>query len=114
MIDQVIGCLLSARFPLNPEKATQAAIASAFERAGVDYSREVHLGDGDIVDFMVAGVAIEVKIKGQRREIYKQLERYARHEAVTSIVLATQLAMGLPESINGKRVLLANLGRAWL
>jgi hypothetical protein len=81
----------------------------------------VNLGDGDIVDFLVitevmplSGVAIEVKIKGSRRAIYRQIERYCRHDAVEEIVLATNVPMSLPATIGGKSAYVANLSRGWL
>jgi hypothetical protein len=83
--------------------------------------REFHLGPGDIVDFMVgdlvpigSGLAIEVKIKGQRREIFRQLERYCAYPNVREMVLATNVPMGLPDLICGKPVSIVHLGRGWL
>jgi hypothetical protein len=106
--------LISHRLPLSDEKILQAEMASVFLGAGIAFDREVRLGDGDIVDFMVGGTAIEVKIKGARRAIYRQLERYARHERVAAILLATNVPMGLPALIGGKPAAVAELGRCWL
>lgn len=110
------------RLPLSDEKRLQEAMADALVGDGLYIRREYHLGDGDIVDFLVLsedilplrGVAIEVKIKGSRRAIYRQLERYCAHEAVQSIILATNLMMALPADINGCAASVVNLGRAWL
>jgi hypothetical protein len=102
------------RLPLNDEKVTQTAIANALELAGLVFEREVRLSEADIVDFMVGSVAIEVKIKGAKAAIYRQLERYAAHECVTSILLVSSRSMHLPALINGKPTLVASLSRGWL
>lgn len=102
------------RLPLNDERITQAAIANALELAGVSFEREVRLSEADIVDFMVGSVAVEVKIKGARAQIYRQLERYAEHDNVTAILLVTSRAMHLPALINGKPTLVASLSRGWM
>jgi len=110
----LIDVLNSYRWPLSDEKVLQAEIARAFQAQDITFRREVYLGPGDIVDFMVGDVAVEVKIKGAKRAIYRQLERYAAHDAVGAILLATNVPMGLPEHINGKPVSIAALGRGWL
>lgn len=79
--------------------------------ASIMARREVELVKGDIIDFMVGPIGVEVKIKGQRRAIYRQCERYCEHACVGSLVLATNVAMGMPETINGKPVFVASLGR---
>lgn len=118
----IIDLLNRGRFPLADEKVLQAEMASAFTDAGVLFKREVTLAPGDIVDFLVidmqevrlSGIAIEVKIKGSRRNIFKQLQRYCAHPTVREIILATTVVMGLPETINGKPATVVNLGRGWL
>jgi hypothetical protein len=111
----IVALLTSHRLTLADEKALQEEMATVFLNAGLDFRREVKLSACDIVDFMVGeGVAVEVKIKGNRRAIYRQLERYCAHEQVCSLVLATNVVMGLPETIAGKPVVVANLGRSWL
>lgn len=102
------------RVPLTDEKVTQAAIANALELAGVTFEREVRLSDADIVDFMAGSIAIEVKIKGAKAAIYRQLERYAEHDCVSSILLVSSRSMHLPTLINGKPTLVASLSRGWM
>uniref|UniRef100_UPI0023F83B2E hypothetical protein n=1 Tax=Caballeronia sp. BR00000012568055 TaxID=2918761 RepID=UPI0023F83B2E len=62
------------------------------------------------------GVAVECKMRNKARkiDIYKQLERYASHAEVTAIVLASNVAMGLPAEINGKAIYAASLSRGWI
>lgn len=110
----IIELLTTHRLPLSDEKLLQEAIGDVFQAAALDFEREVHLGPRDIVDFMVEGIAVEVKIKGNRRDIYRQLERYCTYETVASIVLATNVPMALPVEICGKPTGIAALGRGWL
>lgn len=112
--EEVVRHLERWRLPLSDEKALQRAIASQFAAIGVPVDREVDLGDGDIIDLMIGHVGIEVKIKGQRRAIYRQCVRYCKHREIGSFVLATNAAMGMPAALSGKRVLVAHLGKAWL
>lgn len=111
---EIIAFLERRRFPLRTEEECQRMIADQFRYAGVDCDREVRLSPEDIVDFMIGGVAIEVKLRGQRREIYRQCERYCEHPEVTALILATNASMGLPARIKDKPVFIANLGKAWL
>jgi hypothetical protein len=60
------------------------------------------------------GIAVECKLRGQRKAIYKQLRRYAHHNDVNEIVLITNTSMGLPQRIEGKPAYYASLGIAWL
>lgn len=100
------------RLPMRDEKATQARIAELL--ADLDARREVRLSDGDIIDLMVGGVGVEVKLRGSRVEILRQLERYAGHAAVRELLLVTGTAMRLPPAIGGKPVRGLSLGAAWL
>lgn len=110
------------RYELGNEKATQEGIwrrlfVEQTDFPGLAVQRERRLGPGDIVDFFVpaAGVAVEVKLKrNSGREILRQLERYAAHDAVQALVLVTNRAMGLPPEIKGKPTWYVSLGRAWL
>ncbi|MGJ4888924.1 hypothetical protein ACQR1Y_12060 [Bradyrhizobium sp. HKCCYLRH3099] len=119
---EIVNLIEVHRLPLQDEKATQAELARVLDGADELHQREVRLSAADIVDFMLplvadqyaGGIAIELKIKGQRRAIYRQLERYCAHEDVAALILATNVPMGLPDQINGKPVMLARLGRAWL
>ncbi len=113
-IEAILAALSGVRLPLHDEKALQAEMAMHFAALGIPAEREVALGGGDIVDFMVGGIAIEVKIKGGRRDILRQCQRYAAHAQVDALVLATNVAMGFPPELNGKPTAVLNLGRAWL
>jgi len=112
----VVSAIRAARCDLSDEKRTQADIRDALTAAGIPFEREFRLGAGDIVDFLAYGsIAVEVKLKGAaKRSIFKQLKRYAAHDAVRAVVLVTNLSMGLPAEIAGKPAYYVSLGRAWL
>ena len=102
------------RYSLNTEKQLQSEIMTSFMQERMKVSREYRLDNNNIVDFYVNGTAIEVKIKGSARDIYKQLERYAEFESVTELILVTNKAMGLPPTIKGKPCYYVSLGKNWL
>lgn len=106
--------ILQKRFPLDNEKDTQAAIEQALIVAKIPYSREHILDKDNIPDFFIDGIAIEIKIKGSIRKIFKQCQRYCTFEEVKELILLTNRSMGFPETINGKPCYVINLGRAWL
>lgn len=82
--------------------------------SGVDVEYEFRLDDRNIIDIMVSGIGLEIKIKGRAREIYTQCERYCEFDCVTSLVLATSVSMGMPRTINGKPIFVASLSRGWV
>lgn len=112
---ELLALLRAARVDLSNEKRAQATLAEAISLAGVAVEREVRLSPSDVVDFMAGDVAIEVKLRGARKkEVYRQLLRYAAHDRVQVLVLVSNLSMGLPETIGGKDVYFVRLGEAWL
>lgn len=104
--------------PLANEKRFQAALADALNERGISAKREVTLSRGNIVDITLGqGIILECKIKAGRvskRAVYRQLVRYARHPDVTGIILVSGLAMGLPETIEGRPAIVLRPGGAWL
>jgi hypothetical protein len=113
---QCVARLLTyQRLPVGDEKLLQDAIANVLAEGGIPFRREVRLNAHDIVDFMIdGGIALEIKIKGGKTAIYYQCRRYCEHAEVAAIVLATNLAMGLPATINDKPAYVAALGEGWL
>lgn len=111
----IVTLLQRARLPLAEEKITQASIADVLSAKAITFEREFRLSDEDIPDFLLTdGICVEVKLRGQRRSIYRQLERYAAHDKVKGIILATSICMRLPENIHGKLALTTSLSRGWL
>ncbi len=115
MIGKVIDLLRTARIDLSNEKRAQADVERLLSAAGIAFEREVRLTESDIVDFLVDGIGLELKLRGARKkEVYRQLCRYARHPRVDSLILASNLSMGLPAQIEGKDAYFVKLGEAWL
>lgn len=96
---------------LSDEIRTQDGVERILAAHGMAHKREARLSASDIPDFLLEnGVVIEVKLRGQRKmSIYRQLRRYAKHPEVAAIVLLTNVAMGLPEEIEGKPAYLVSL-----
>lgn len=120
----VVGIVAKTRCDLTSEVPAQMDLAVAFDAElgeGVAI-REFVLSRRDRPDFLIDG-RIVVEVKGPRHrspDVIRQLERYASHERVEWIVLATARAMHIPNAIrwvaDGRVVPVTtiNLGRAWL
>jgi hypothetical protein len=82
-------------------------------QAGIEHQREVSLTPKDRPDFMVGGVAIELKVDGSAPEVTRQLMRYVQHPDVTGVVLVTtrQRHMCMPATMQGKPVRCLFVGR---
>ena len=114
-IQALISLIRSARIDLSSEKRAQADVEQILTQAGILFDREFPLTESDIIDFMVQDIGIELKLKGARKkEVYRQLCRYTRHPRVGSLILASNLSMGLPAQIEGKDAYFVRLGEAWL
>lgn len=114
---EIVRLLRRCRLRLSSEKHLQEDIAFALEQAAVRFSREKRLSPQDIPDFLTAhGVVIECKVHGKspKMSIYDQLVRYASYHEVHAIVLAGNIAMGLPPQINNKPAYFASLSHGWM
>lgn len=95
-LQEAIWDVLPAKFPADRERALS-------RRDRPDF----------IVDVDGLSVAIEVKVAGARSAVLRQLGRYAEHDQVDAIVLASGrrvLAARIPEIIHAKPVLAIHLG----
>lgn len=120
----VAALLATGRFTLSPESETQAEIETFLAARlplGCGLSREHRLSAANRPDFLIDGrIVVEVKVRGQsRREIARQLERYAAHDGVEAIVLATNVAMqtracGYAGEVGGRPLYVVHMGRGWL
>lgn len=115
MIHNLLALLRSHRFPLSSETKTQAEISRVLAEAGIAHEREVWLNDKDRIDFVAGDVGIEVKVKGySKMQIYRQMERYAKCDWLATLVLVTNVPMGMPPEIDGVPVYVVNLAKAWM
>lgn len=112
---RVAAALSAVRTPAQPEEYDiHAAVAGALAAAGLEYEHEYRLGPRRRIDFRVGRVGIEVK-KGRpvASELTRQLRRYLESDALDGVIVVTQRALPLPESICGKPVRLVTLNRLW-
>lgn len=114
MAERIVVALRRHRFHLVDEKRLQAEIAAVLDGEALAHEREVKLASGSVIDFLVGDVGLEVKIKGGKKSIYRQCERYCGFDQVKTLVLATNRSMGVPPAIGGKPVYVVSLGKAWL
>lgn len=113
-IDAVAATLFGKRFPLENEIGTQAAIFEALRaKFGGLVEREAPAPGGRI-DFAVADIGVEVKLKGQPAAIIRQCTRYLNDRRFAGLVLVTAKLVALPPMVCGKPCRVVNLGAAWL
>ncbi len=111
---EIIQTIQCNRFDLQDEKVLQNQISQSFDLNFVVYRKEFRLDEKNILDFLIDDVGVEVKIKGSKRQIYKQCERYCGFDRIKSLLLITNRSMGFPSEINGKPIYIFNLGKSWL
>ena len=100
MMPTLVNLIRSARIDLSDEKRAQGDVASLLADAGIPFECEVRLSGSDIVDFLVEEIGLELKLLGaEKKAVYRQLCRYARHPRIGSLLLASNLSMGLPPQI---------------
>lgn len=115
LINKLIHVIHRSKVSLTDEKITQVQVAEILRENEIPYIREHRLSGDDIVDFLIDdNLAVEIKLKGQKRAIFRQLKRYATHDQVKGIILLTGVSMGLPEEIEGKPTFIGSLSRGWL
>lgn len=109
----VTSILTKQKFSLDREKATQAEIYSALSQFN-ELIAEYKLDNKNIIDFFIDGIGIEVKIKGNKKDIYQQCCRYCEFDQIKVLILLTNRSIGFPNAINNKPCIVINLGKAWL
>lgn len=106
-IDTVAAAIRARRYDFANEEELQEGLALALTDSGLTVSREVILDGASRIDLLVEGIGIEVKVAGRGASVLKQLERYARFDAVEGLILVTSRRrthghMRSLEAINGK------------
>ena len=106
--ESVVAALSDHVYRAARERALQDAIEQVLRGAGFRVEREFRLGDRDRPDVLVARcVAVEVKMRASGSAVLSQLARYAAHDRVRAIVVATprlSSLAGMPEEILGVAV----------
>ena len=113
--EMVAAAISRVRVPAMPgEYDLHGMIAAALDEAEIPYEHEYRLAPRCRLDFMCAGVAVEVK-KGRPngQELLRQLTKYMEKPEVTEMVAVVQKKVPLPETICGKKVRLVALNMLW-
>lgn len=98
------------------EAELQEGIYQALTLAGLEFVEQARLTPKERLDFLVGGVAVELKVAGGTRPLEAQLTRYCRLDEVTGVVVVTTRVrhLALPRVIEGKPVELIGLAGAIL
>lgn len=113
--EQIVAALRSRSYLAASEHELHEGIASSLAAAGIAFEREVRLDARSRVDFLTGdGIGIEVKVAGSVHSVVRQLARYAEHDRVRALVLATTTVKHWPlcgcPSTGGKPLAIAWLG----
>lgn len=109
----IITALQSYRYNFSDEKEFQDGIERALQAAFIPHERECLLGENGIIDFRCEnGVGIEVKIKGSKSDVRRQIARYVQDSRISSVIIATtrHAHLSIHMEINAKPVRSVFLG----
>ena len=95
--------LAAYRYRSLHELGVQAGIAEVLRTAGIDFTTEEKLDTKSRIDFLAGVIGIEVKVDGTWPDVQRQLIRYAKHDRVQGLLLATtRHKHTMPETLEGK------------
>lgn len=114
LVSLIKETLKNKSYSLSNEKKVQIQILQHLKKAGLDIQREVYLDQENIIDFMIAGLGIEVKTKGSAFNILRQCERYCEFDQVKGLMLISGKFIGFPKEIKGKPCYFFSLSRTML
>lgn len=103
IINKFVSILSEYSINFNDEKDLQNSIFKIMQKHFNNIQKEYPLEPYGVVDFFIEGVAIEVKIKGQKAKIYRQCRDYCKHQEVKNLLLVSTNPLSLPEIIENKR-----------
>lgn len=87
---RVAELISGTRFLYQDEAGLQGALAELLGDAFPGrLQREVWIGPGERIDFMVDRIGIEVKVGGSPAAVRRQLARYAATGAIDALILVT-------------------------
>jgi hypothetical protein len=110
--EQIAALLQATRFQFSSEDDLQRGIDALLRSKGIVAKREVVLGPGDRIDFLIeGGIGIEVKVRGSASTLGRQVERYLSGNRLSSIIVVTSRMehQALPSTISSKTVLVVHL-----
>lgn len=94
-------------FNFSTEKEWQSSIERMLLIDCIEFQREVKIGEGSVIDFLVGRVGIEMKIKGKPIPVINQLKRYLETGSLDYIILLTtsrRLFLAMPREHQGKAI----------
>lgn len=115
LVATVERALSGHRFRFADERELQAGIDQVLRSQGLEVAREASLGETGTIDFLVgpdgARLGIEVKTRGTRADLARQIHRYLQHDSVQAVlVVTTRATLGrLPATIANKPVFVHHL-----
>lgn len=115
MLDMVLDALMELRSPFALyENDIHRFVETRLCEAGLAFEHEAKIGAGCRIDYLVGDVGVEIK-KGRpvRSTLLNQLRRYAACEKIGSLVVVTQRALPLPQSVGGKPLYTLSLNALW-
>ncbi len=115
MLKKVLDALGELRFPFALyESDIHRQVEKRLEEAGLACEHEARIGRGCRIDYLVDGVGVEIK-KGRPdiSALKRQLLRYAACDRVEALVVVTQRAVSLPDTMLGKPVRVVALNQLW-
>lgn len=114
-LTEITQALSRLRVPFCPgEYDLHALVASALREADISFLHEERLGPRCRIDFLAGTVGIEVKKgKPERKQLLRQLERYAKSSRIEALVVVVERAADLPGEILGKPCITLSMNRLW-
>lgn len=106
------------RYSYSHESDLQRQIEEVLAVAGVPARREVEIGNGNRIDFLVARTGIEVKVDGTLPQALRQADRYLLREELDGVIIASTKSWAPPlpgevHVLRGKPVRILRLVRSF-
>ncbi len=101
------------KYNFSNEKELQAGINLALSGCDENFVRESPLGEAGIIDFFfLGGIGVEVKIKGSKMSVMRQLARYAKRPEIAALILVTtrNQLRAMPPELNEKEITVVYIG----
>lgn len=113
-LEDLIAAIRGFRIRTSTEEQAQADVEAVLTRRGIPFEAQKVLSPRDRIDVFCGGVAVEIKVKGSRPTILRQLERYAALPQVTGVLLVSGIAWPFQGEIGGKPFRAVQIGAGWL
>ncbi|WP_347990044.1 hypothetical protein [Methylomonas sp. AM2-LC] len=106
-INQIETILLNYKFRFSCENELQTGIENVLQISNIEYVREKSISKRDRPDFIIDGIAVEIKIKGSLSTAIRQVARYASHDDIRAVlVIGTPFwILRIPKRLHEKEIL---------